>query len=115
MSEIPNPKDCPEQTKYVEGLYYVYILKCSDDSYYIGYTENIEQRLLSHSKGRGARYTALRLPVVLVHSESYPSLSKARTREIQLKKWSHAKKLALIQTDLEALRVLSKRSASKGN
>jgi putative endonuclease len=108
MSEIPNPQDCPEQTYCVEGRYYVYILQCSDGSYYIGYTENIEQRLLSHRKGRGARYTALRLPIVLVHSESYSSQSKARTREIQLKKWSHSKKLALIQTDLEALRVLSK-------
>lgn len=88
--------------------YFVCILQCSDGSYYVGYTENIEDRLLLHRKGRGARYTASRLPIVLVHSESYPSQSKARARETQLKKWSRAKKLALIQNDLLNLRGLSK-------
>ena len=88
--------------------YFVYILECSDGSYYVGYTENIEERLFLHRRGRGARYTASRLPIVLVHSETYPSQSKARARETQLKKWSRAKKLALIQNDLLNLRGLSK-------
>lgn len=88
MSKIPNPNDCPEQPHCVEGNYFVYIVQCSDGSYYIGSTKNIEEWLLTHRKGRGARYTALRLPIVLVHSESYPSQTEAMHRESQLKKWS---------------------------
>ncbi len=88
--------------------YFVYIVQCSDGSYYIGSTKNIEQRLLTHRKGRGARYTALRLPIVLVHTESFSSQTKAMHRESQLKKWSHAKKHALIQRDVVNLRDLSK-------
>lgn len=88
--------------------HFVYILQCSDGSYYIGSTKNIEQRLLTHSKGSGARYTALRLPIVLVHTESFPSQSEAMHRESQLKKRSHEKKKSLIQRDVVNLRELSK-------
>ncbi len=88
--------------------YFVYIVQCSDGSYYIGITINIEQRLLTHRKSRGARYTAMRLPIVLVHTESFSSQAQALHRESQLKKWTHAKKHALIQLNVVKLRELSK-------
>ncbi len=88
--------------------YHVYILKCSDDSYYIGQTDDLEQRLTTHSKGHGPRYTASRLPIVFVHSESYASRAEATQRENQLKKWSRGKKESLIEGRLHDLKHLSK-------
>lgn len=88
--------------------YHVYILKCADGSYYVGQTENLQQRLAKHQSGTASQYTSTRLPVSLVYSESLPTRTAALARENQLKRWSRAKKEALIQNDLKALRQLSK-------
>ncbi len=88
--------------------YLLYILHCSDGSYYIGTTDDLPKRLACHRSARGPRYTSLRLPVFLVYSEPHSSISSARLRERQLKGWSRAKKEALLRRDLDALRELSK-------
>ncbi|MGB6221836.1 GIY-YIG nuclease family protein [Haloferula sp.] len=88
--------------------YFVYILKCSDDTYYVGHTEDLEERLKSHRAEKGSRHTASRLPVELVYCEPLPTRSEAMAREAQLKKWSRAKKEALIGSDHDALRALSR-------
>ncbi len=99
----------PSRTTYTPDVYYVYILQCSDNSYYTGYTPDIPRRLKEHNAGYGSRITRSKRPVVLVHHESYRSKSEAMRREAQIKSWSRAKKKALIDGDLKKLKELSKR------
>jgi predicted GIY-YIG superfamily endonuclease len=88
--------------------YHFYILKCSDGSYYVGSATNLDDRVDRHNQGRGSSYTAKRRPVQLVYHEKLGSLDDAMKRERQLKKWSRAKKEALINGELETLKRLSK-------
>jgi len=88
--------------------YYFYILKCSDGSYYSGSTTNLENRIKAHNHGRGASYTAKRRPVQLVYHEKFGNLDVAVKRERQIKKWSRAKKVALISGEKKKLKKLSK-------
>jgi putative endonuclease len=88
-------------------LYYVYILRCSDGSFYIGITNNVENRLGQHNAGYDHQaYTYTRRPVELVYSEVFKEVIQAIAWEKQIKKWSRAKKEALIDgkwTDLHLL------------
>jgi predicted GIY-YIG superfamily endonuclease len=93
----------------MSGPFYMYILSCADSSYYVGSTQNLQERFLAHNKGRAAKYTALRRPVSLVYSEEHPSAEMACARERQIKKWTRAKKEALISGDRKALKELSKK------
>lgn len=80
--------------------FYVYILKCSDGTYYIGTTQDPVRRILEHNgelKG-GAKYTRARRPVVIVYKECQNSKSEALKREILLKKLSHSQKELLISS-----------------
>ncbi|WP_031515946.1 GIY-YIG nuclease family protein [Desulfofalx alkaliphila] len=77
--------------------YYVYILRCCDNSLYTGYTVDIEHRLREHNEGRGSKYVRSRLPAVLVYYEIYPSKESAMAREVELKKLPRKKKLQLIR------------------
>ena len=88
--------------------YYFYILKCSDGSYYVGSATNLEDRVNRHNQGRGATHTAKRRPVQLVYHERFNSYDDAKKRERQVKKWSRAKKEALIRGDMDKLSKLSK-------
>ena len=87
----------------------VYILECSDGSYYVGHTEDVDARLKAHNDGRAARYTYPRRPVTLAYSENFKTEDEAIRRELQIKGWARAKKEALIAGDLDRLKVLSKR------
>lgn len=75
----------------------MYILECSDGSYYTGSTVDIDQRFYQHQSGEGANYTKDRLPVKLVYCEEYDRIDEAFYREKQVQKWSHEKKKALIE------------------
>jgi predicted GIY-YIG superfamily endonuclease len=88
--------------------WFVYILKCSDGSYYVGHTEDIKKRVTVHNASKGAQYTAMRTPVALVYQESAASISFAMKRELQIKHWSRAKKEALIRSDRQLLKSLSR-------
>jgi predicted GIY-YIG superfamily endonuclease len=88
--------------------FFVYILRCSDGSFYIGHTFNVEERVKVHNDGRGALWTVCRRPVVLVYQERHPSEEKAIARETQLKRWTHQKKLALVAGDFCQLKLLAK-------
>ncbi len=80
-------------------MYCVYILKCSDDTLYIGSTNNIEKRLHEHNNLKSAaHYTKIRRPVVLVYIEEVGDLSSARKREAALKKLTRTEKMSLIAT-----------------
>ncbi|MGD0403888.1 MAG: GIY-YIG nuclease family protein [Candidatus Acidiferrales bacterium] len=81
-------------------MFYCYILLCSDDSFYVGVTDDLARRTEEHNDGKGADWTAARRPVRLVWFEQHPTLSSARQRENQLKRWSREKKAALVEGSL---------------
>ncbi len=86
---------------------YMYILQCSDGSYYTGSTKDLLLRLEQHQNGEGANYTKNRLPVKLLYFEEYNRIDKAFYREKQIKRWSRKKKEALINNQTERLHELS--------
>ena len=89
---------------------YVYILECSDGSYYTGSTKDLERRLQQHQAGEGANYTKARLPIKLVYSEEYDRIDVAFFREKQIQRWNRKKKQALINGRLNELPQLSKKA-----
>ncbi len=91
--------------------FYVYILRCSDGSYYTGHTDQIEARLAAHRSGQFHGYTYERCPVKLAFLEELGSRDDAFRRERQIKGWSRSKKEALMANDWDQLVQLS-RSAS---
>jgi len=88
---------------------WVYILRCSDNTLYVGQTSNVEERVQTHNAGEGPSYTATRRPVQVVYSEFCDSTQCARRREKQIKRWSAEKKEALIASDFARLYSLSRR------
>lgn len=78
---------------------YMYILLCSNGSYYTGSTNNLELRLIQHQNGEGANHTKKYLPVTLIYYEEYPRVEQAFYREKQIQGWSRKKKEALINGD----------------
>ena len=79
------------------SLFFVYILKCSDNSLYTGYTDSLEKRLKKHNEGKASKYTRSRLPVSIVYSEDHPDKSSAMKKEIWIKSLSREDKFKLIQ------------------
>lgn len=77
-------------------MHYVYILRCSDNSLYTGWTTDLNKRLKTHNSGKGAKYTRCRLPVELTYYEEFEDKSSALKREYGIKQLSRDKKLALI-------------------
>jgi predicted GIY-YIG superfamily endonuclease len=77
-------------------MWHVYILLCLDSSYYIGISNNVEQRFQDHKNGKGGSYTRSHKPVKIVYLEICPNKSAALRREFQIKQWSRKKKEALI-------------------
>jgi len=87
---------------------FVYILHCSDGSYYTGSTRaSLEDRIAQHNAGSFGGYTARRRPVKLVFHQEFNRITDAIAAERQIKNWSRAKKEALMDGDFAALRVLS--------
>ena len=77
---------------------YTYIVKCSDETLYTGWTNNLKKRLEAHNSGKGAKYTKNRRPVELVYFEEYDTTQEAMKREYAIKQLSRQKKLALIHS-----------------
>ncbi|HAT1976088.1 TPA: GIY-YIG nuclease family protein [Legionella pneumophila] len=91
-------------------MFWVYILQCSDKSYYTGQTDNLEKRLTQHQdKMIPGCYTSTRLPIQLKFSQEFMSREEALRAERQIKGWSRRKKEALINGDWQALSDYSKR------
>lgn len=78
------------------SIWYVYIIKCFDDTLYTGITTSIEDRINKHNEGKGAKYTRYRRPVELLYFEKQKDKSSATKREIAIKKLSRKEKLMLI-------------------
>lgn len=77
-------------------MYSVYILQCSDGSFYTGSTNNVEKRLKTHFAGKGAKYTKSHKPVKLLYQEDFQTKSEALKREAEIKNLSRLDKEALI-------------------
>ena len=92
---------------------YMYILQCFDDSYYVGSTKDIDRRFNEHQDGKGAIYTARRLPVKLVYFEEFTRIDEAFYREKQVQGWSRKKRAALINGATHLLPKLAKKSFKK--
>ena len=75
---------------------YCYIVECADGTYYTGWAIDPEKRVAVHNRGRGARYTRMRLPVRLVYLEEQPDRTTAMKREIAIKRMARARKMKLI-------------------
>ena len=79
--------------------FWVYILRCADDSYYTGHTDNLDKRIVEHQTDRIDGYTSTRLPLTLVFSEEFPNREEALACERQIKGWSRKKKEAMMRGD----------------
>jgi putative endonuclease len=91
----------------------MYILLCSDNSYYTGSTIDVVRRMWEHETGLGSNHTRRRLPVKLVYCEEFQRIDEAFYREKQVQGWSRRKKEALINHDLKKLPELSKSHTSQ--
>lgn len=89
--------------------FFVYILQCSDGSFYTGHTDNLEKRLYEHNSGFYDCYTRRKLPVSLVYHATFASRDEAIKAERQIKNWSRAKRQALVDNNWDLLKLLAKR------
>jgi predicted GIY-YIG superfamily endonuclease len=89
--------------------FYVYILKCNDDSYYIGHTDSLEKRIAEHESNTHDCYTSTRLPIRVVYVQTFATRGEALESERQLKKWSRKKKEALIEENWSKVSLLAKK------
>jgi len=89
--------------------FWVYILRCADNSYYTGHTDNLEERIAKHEAGTIEGYTSTRLPVRVVFSEEFPTREEALRCERQIKGWTRKKKEALIRRDWTEVSRLARR------
>lgn len=82
----------------MESTWYLYILRCKDNTFYTGITTDVEKRLEVHRSGKGAKYTRGRTPLELVYRETCGTHSEALRRELQIKKLSREEKLELVRS-----------------
>ncbi|MCX6138861.1 MAG: GIY-YIG nuclease family protein [Ignavibacteriales bacterium] len=87
---------------------WIYILRCVDNSLYVGCTTNLEKRIRQHNDGIYHNYTSSRRPLQLLYIEEFSDVRDAILRERQIKAWSRSKKEALIRGDAAALNVLAR-------
>jgi predicted GIY-YIG superfamily endonuclease len=90
--------------------FYVYILKCNDDSYYVGHTDDIEKRISQHNLKEHNSYTSKRLPIEVVFVQTFGTRDEAFNVERQIKKWSRQKKEALIEGNFLKVSLLAKKN-----
>jgi putative endonuclease len=92
-------------------MFWVYILRCKDQSYYTGHTDNLDNRIAQHQQRIVPNcYTSTRLPIQLVYAQEFPSREEALAAEKQIQGWSRRKKEALIRADWKTLSQHAKRS-----
>ena len=92
---------------------WLYILRLKSGNLYIGTTTDLDQRCQEHVEGKNCRTTKVDPPVALVHHEKFETNVEARRREAQVKRWSRAKKEALVSGDMAKLRELAKSRENK--
>lgn len=98
----------------LRAMGYVYILRCSDGTLYVGSTRDLGLRLVQHQEGMGSAYTRRRLPVELIWSADFARIDEAFAWEKRLQGWSHAKRMAFIEGGLDAVIGWSVRNRTAG-
>jgi putative endonuclease len=81
-------------------MYYLYILECKDGTLYTGITTDVERRFNEHKNKKGGHYTSAKEAVKIVYTEEHSNRSEASKREAEIKGWTRAEKIALIQTKI---------------
>lgn len=76
--------------------WFVYIVICSDNTYYTGISTDVNKRIITHNKGSGAKYTKCRLPVILLYSKEFENKSEASKEEYRIKQLTKNEKKLLI-------------------
>jgi putative endonuclease len=87
-----------------ESEHYAYLLKCANDSYYAGYTNDLQRRLAVHQAGKASKYTRAWLPVEMVYWQSFQTKGEAMSEEARLKTLTHSQKKSLVQGFNQILR-----------
>ena len=77
-------------------MFYVYIIRCADGSFYCGYTTDVEKRFEKHKSGKGAKYTRSHLPLEIVYVEEFENKSDALKREHEIKSMTRSQKEKLL-------------------
>lgn len=80
-------------------MYFVYILLCSDGSFYTGISNDPQQRFLDHKNSKGGAYTRTHKPIKLIYTEQQPDKSSALKRESQIKRWPRQKKIRVLKLE----------------
>ncbi len=91
--------------------FFVYILRCSDGSYYVGHTDELKKRIAEHQAGEGCEYTRKRCPVEFLWRAEFATRAEAKEMEARIHGWSRAKKEALMRDDWEGIKQLASRGA----
>jgi putative endonuclease len=86
-----------ENNNAPDQCWFIYILRCNDDTLYTGITNNLEKRLRTHNAGKASKYTRARLPVAMVYSEEVEDRSTALRRECEIKQLSRQEKLKITE------------------
>jgi predicted GIY-YIG superfamily endonuclease len=89
--------------------FFVYMLRCSNGSFYVGHTDDLEKRMAEHDAGVGCDHTRRLRPVTLLYVCEFPTREEALASERQLKGWSRAKKQALVEGDWDRIVALARR------
>ncbi|MFM2151806.1 MAG: hypothetical protein RL199_241 [Pseudomonadota bacterium] len=92
--------------------FFVYMLRCSDNSFYVGHTDDLDRRMAQHHAGLMPGYTSIRRPLTLVWSAEMPTRAEALDWELRLKRWTRVKKAALARGDWESLHHFSRSNES---
>ena len=80
-------------------MYYLYILKCADKSFYTGIAKDLDKRIEKHRTGKGSKYVYSRLPVDLIYTENFADKSGALKREMEIKSWKREKKIEILKLE----------------
>jgi putative endonuclease len=83
--------------------FYFYVLQCSDDTLYAGYTNNVERRVAVHNAGKGAKYTKVRLPVICIYHEAFTTKNEAMRAEYAFKQLTRKQKLDYIRRNSDEI------------
>lgn len=82
-------------------MYYLYILRCSDNTLYTGITNDLEKRMQTHRDGVGSKYVRARLPFQIIYTEELKDRSEASKREYEIKSWTRDQKISNLELKLE--------------
>ncbi len=80
-------------------MWFVYVLKCVDGTFYTGATNNLEKRFLEHKMGKGGRYTRSHKVIQIIYSEQFSTKSRALKKEFEIKSWSRQKKIKALKLE----------------